>query len=79
MVERQITASLAASAALMPKEAMLEVKKQSKHLYIGIPKEISLPPAALSRHVRYCYRRTKKNGRSQMGHYVFLLIAEWKI
>ncbi len=41
MVERQVTASLAASAALMPKEAMLEVKKQSKHLYIGIPKEIS--------------------------------------
>ncbi len=41
MVERQITASLAASAALMPKEAMLDVKKLHKQLYIGIPKETS--------------------------------------
>ncbi|MFN8166325.1 MAG: hypothetical protein U0X76_09185 [Bacteroidia bacterium] len=33
--------SLAASAVLQPMEAMLEVKKQSKELYIGIPKETS--------------------------------------
>lgn len=33
--------SLAASAAYMPREAMLEVKKQSKELFIGIPKETS--------------------------------------
>ena len=41
MDERKVSASLAASAAMMPKEAMLEVKKQHKQLYIGIPKEIS--------------------------------------
>ncbi|MBK6397247.1 MAG: alanine dehydrogenase [Bacteroidetes bacterium] len=41
MIERKVSASLAASAALMPQEAMLEVRKQHKQLYIGIPKEIS--------------------------------------
>jgi alanine dehydrogenase len=34
-------ASLAASAAAMPLEAMLEIKKKSKSLFIGIPKESS--------------------------------------
>ena len=33
--------ALAASAALQPLEAMLEVKKQKKQLFIGIPKETS--------------------------------------
>src|SRR3954467_15822672 len=33
--------SLAASAAAMPLEAMLEVKKKHKQLFIGIPKETS--------------------------------------
>jgi alanine dehydrogenase len=33
--------SLAASAAAMPLEAMLEIKKQHKQLFIGIPKETS--------------------------------------
>jgi alanine dehydrogenase len=33
--------SLAASAAAMPLEAMLEIKKRHKQLYIGIPKETS--------------------------------------
>jgi alanine dehydrogenase len=33
--------SLAASAAAMPLEAMLEIKKQQKQLFIGIPKETS--------------------------------------
>ena len=33
--------SLAASAAAMPLEAMLEVKKKQKQLFIGIPKETS--------------------------------------
>ena len=33
--------ALAASAALQPREAMLEVKKQKKQLFIGIPKETS--------------------------------------
>lgn len=41
MIERKVSASLAASAALMPQEAMLEVRKQHKQLYIGIPKETS--------------------------------------
>lgn len=41
MIERKISASLAASAAMMPQEAMLEVRKQHKQLYIGIPKETS--------------------------------------
>ena len=33
--------SLAASAAAMPMEAMLEIKKKHKKLFIGIPKETS--------------------------------------
>lgn len=41
MIERKISASLAASAAMMTQEAMLEVRKQHKQLYIGIPKETS--------------------------------------
>ncbi|HQW00612.1 MAG TPA: alanine dehydrogenase [Bacteroidia bacterium] len=41
MIERKISASLAASAAMMPQESMLEVRKQHKQLYIGIPKETS--------------------------------------
>src|SRR3954470_19410385 len=41
MIERKVSASLAASAALMPLEAMLEVRKQHKQLFIGIPKETS--------------------------------------
>src|SRR5205085_8317542 len=32
---------LISSAAMMPQEAMMEIKKQQKQLYIGIPKEIS--------------------------------------
>ena len=41
MIERNVSASLAASAALMPQERMMEVKKQHKQLFIGIPKEIT--------------------------------------
>ena len=33
--------SLAASAAMQPQEAMLEIKKKGKQLFIGIPKETS--------------------------------------
>ena len=33
--------SLAASAAMQTQEAMLEIKKQEKQLFIGIPKETS--------------------------------------
>ena len=41
MIDSKISASLAASAALMPKEAVLEVRKKHKKLFIGIPKETS--------------------------------------
>ena len=43
MLEKQPTGiqSLAASAASMPKEAMLEIRKQQKQLFIGVPKETS--------------------------------------
>src|SRR5437868_14117675 len=37
---KTLSSSLAASA-VMPMESMLEVKKREKHLYIGVPKEIS--------------------------------------
>ncbi|MCC7233407.1 MAG: alanine dehydrogenase [Bacteroidia bacterium] len=41
MIEKRTPglSSLAASAAMVPLEAMLEVKKKSKQLFIGIPKE----------------------------------------
>src|SRR6185295_2027588 len=32
---------IAASAMMQPQESLLEVRKQEKHLFIGIPKEIS--------------------------------------
>src|SRR3954464_1797670 len=37
----QSISSLISSAGLMPQEAMVEVKKKGKQLYIGIPKETS--------------------------------------
>jgi alanine dehydrogenase len=37
----QSISSLITSAGLMPQEAMVEVKKREKKLYIGIPKETS--------------------------------------
>ena len=41
MIERSLGLSSLAASAAMPLEAMLEIRKQQKNLFIGIPKETS--------------------------------------
>src|SRR5262245_11807170 len=67
---------IAASALLQPKESLLEVKKQQRHLYIGIPKETSfqenripLIPASVALLVNYGHEIVMETGTGQASNY----------